>query len=88
MPQIALPYNENNIEDDNVILSHSVEDGDFAFTIRMVHDVASRSKIKASWLSKTSRVPSIPSLTSAPSTLSFVDYRLIWVKIRKTGDRF
>jgi hypothetical protein len=44
VPQLALPSEENKIEDDNLILSHSVDDGDFAFTIRMVHDVASRIK--------------------------------------------
>jgi hypothetical protein len=44
VPQFLLPSSSSTIPDDHIKLSHSVDDGDVAFTIRMVHDMGKRMK--------------------------------------------
>jgi hypothetical protein len=44
VPPLSIPSDSANIADDNFTLSHPVDDGDMAFTIRIVHDMATRLK--------------------------------------------
>ena len=44
VPEILLPSSNTNYASDNIMLAHSVDDGDLAFTIRMLHENESRIK--------------------------------------------
>ena len=44
VPRFCLPSYTPDVLDDDIILTHSVDDGDVAFTIRMVHDINKRLK--------------------------------------------
>ncbi|KAJ1468540.1 hypothetical protein T484DRAFT_1755107 [Baffinella frigidus] len=42
--EFSLPSAKTSVANDNITLCHGVSDGDLAFTIRLVHDAASRMK--------------------------------------------
>ena len=44
VPEIVLPSDKNDIQGNNIVVSHGVDDGDVAFTIRLHHDKGKRIK--------------------------------------------